>query len=237
MVWWTGLAVSLAGCLLMLAQVIFAAVPVGQRWPAHILMLGAALVAIGKLIEFHTPQAQAALSAMRLPRRNDRKAPMKRSSSFKSQMLGFYFGINDLRGPDGVNATDEQLDAAYAINARAYQLLGQWLPRAEAWVKKDEQQPEITFSPYEICEESIEIEDVLGYEAFSFWLFSYHQVGPKKIPCIDQGESGLGMTRPNRRTRRSGQSWPTRAMSPTKMCAGTLRRTAWKVVSRKTFAR
>lgn len=184
MVWWTGLAVSLAGCLLMLAQVIFAAVPVGQRWPAHILMLGVALVAIGKLIEFHTPQAQAALSAMRLPRRNDRKAPMKRSSSFKSQMLGFYFGINDLRGPDGVNATDEQLDAAYAINARAYQLLGQWLPRAEAWVKKDEQQPEITFSPYEICEESIEIEDVLGYEAFSFWLFSYHQVGPKDANAL-----------------------------------------------------
>ena len=51
MVWWTGLAVSLAGCFLMLAQVFFAAVQVGQRWPVYILMLGAVLVGIGKLIE------------------------------------------------------------------------------------------------------------------------------------------------------------------------------------------
>ncbi|HCF6936529.1 hypothetical protein ACM72X_23480 [Pseudomonas aeruginosa] len=54
MVWWTGLAVSLAGCLLMLAQVLFEAVPVGQRWPAHTLMLGAVLVAFAKVIESHT---------------------------------------------------------------------------------------------------------------------------------------------------------------------------------------
>ncbi|HHO8322269.1 hypothetical protein ACM71H_26305 [Pseudomonas aeruginosa] len=53
-VWWTGLAVSQAGCLLMLAQVLFAAVPVGQRWPVHTLMLGAALVGVAKLIELHT---------------------------------------------------------------------------------------------------------------------------------------------------------------------------------------
>ncbi|MFW5303249.1 hypothetical protein ACOAMY_28380 [Pseudomonas aeruginosa] len=38
----------------MLAQVIFAAVPVGQRWPAHTMMLGAVLVAFAKLIEWRT---------------------------------------------------------------------------------------------------------------------------------------------------------------------------------------
>lgn len=54
MAWWTGLAVSLAGCLLMLAQVVFAAVPVGQRWPVHTLMVGAGLVAFAKVIEWHT---------------------------------------------------------------------------------------------------------------------------------------------------------------------------------------
>ncbi|HCF5745547.1 TPA: hypothetical protein NIH25_002710 [Pseudomonas aeruginosa] len=54
MAWWTGLAVSLAGCLLMLAQVILAAVPVGQRWPVHTLMVGAGLVAFAKVIEWHT---------------------------------------------------------------------------------------------------------------------------------------------------------------------------------------
>jgi uncharacterized protein YqfA (UPF0365 family) len=54
MVWWTGLAVSLAGCLLMLAQVLFEAVPVGQRWPVHTLMLGGVLVGFAKLIEWRT---------------------------------------------------------------------------------------------------------------------------------------------------------------------------------------
>lgn len=32
----------------------FAAVPVGQRWPVHTLMVGAGLVAFAKVIEWHT---------------------------------------------------------------------------------------------------------------------------------------------------------------------------------------
>ena len=54
MIWWAGMAVSLAACLIMLAQVMFAAVPVGQRWPVHILILGGLLVGFAKLIEWHT---------------------------------------------------------------------------------------------------------------------------------------------------------------------------------------
>ncbi|MEX6780420.1 hypothetical protein [Pseudomonas aeruginosa] len=102
---------------------------------------------------------------------------MKRSSSFKSQMLGFHFSINGLRTPASGDTPEDQLDAAYAINARAYQLLDQALPKAPGWLKKDEHEPEITFSPYEVCEESVEIEEIQGYEAFSFWLYSHHQIG------------------------------------------------------------
>lgn len=102
---------------------------------------------------------------------------MKRSSSFKSQLLGFYFSINGLRVPESGDTPEDQLDAAYAINARAYQLLDQSLPKAAGWLKNDEHQPEITFSPYEVCEESVEIEEIQGYEAFSFWLYSHHQIG------------------------------------------------------------
>jgi hypothetical protein len=102
---------------------------------------------------------------------------VKRSSSFKSQMLGFYFSINGLRVPESGDTPEGELDAAYAINARAYQLLDQSLPKAAVWLKKDEHEPEITFSPYEVCEESVEIVDIEGFEAFSFWLYSHHQIG------------------------------------------------------------
>lgn len=102
---------------------------------------------------------------------------MKRSSAFKSQMLGFYFSINGLRTPESGDTPEDQLDAAYAINSRAYQLLDQGLPQSPGWVKKDDHDPETTFSPYEVCEESLEIEDIQGYEAFSFWLFSHQRIG------------------------------------------------------------
>lgn len=111
---------------------------------------------------------------------------MKRSR-FKSQMLAFYFSINDLRVSESGGMSDEQLDAAYAINARAYKLLEQSLPKADAWTKKDADQPEITYSPYEICEESINIEEVLGCEAFSFWLFSYQQISPEDAASLQSG--------------------------------------------------
>lgn len=55
-IWWAGVLVSLMGCLLMLAQVAFETVPVGQRWPVYVLVLGAVLVAVAKLIEWHTHQ-------------------------------------------------------------------------------------------------------------------------------------------------------------------------------------
>ncbi|HBO2935150.1 TPA: hypothetical protein L4R50_000144 [Pseudomonas aeruginosa] len=107
----------------------------------------------------------------------DEETNVKRSSSFKSQMLGFYFSINGLRVPESRDTPEGELDAAYAINARAYQLLDQSLPKTAEWLKKDEHQPEITFTPYEVCEESVEIEEIEGCEAFSFWLYSHHQIG------------------------------------------------------------
>ncbi|HCF0591741.1 hypothetical protein [Pseudomonas aeruginosa] len=102
---------------------------------------------------------------------------MKSSSSFKSQMLGFYFSINGLRIPDDGDIPDDQFAAADAINSRAYKLLDHAMPMSPGWVKKDEHDPEITFSPYEVCEEALEIEDIQGFAAFSFWLFSHHRIG------------------------------------------------------------
>ncbi|HGY2474046.1 TPA: hypothetical protein ACNU8V_005508 [Pseudomonas aeruginosa] len=54
MTWWTGMALALVGCLLMLVQVAFAVVPVGQQWPVYPLIVGGVLVAFAKLIERHT---------------------------------------------------------------------------------------------------------------------------------------------------------------------------------------
>ncbi|MFU5275014.1 hypothetical protein ACM7YY_09820 [Pseudomonas aeruginosa] len=102
---------------------------------------------------------------------------MKRNSSFKSEMLGFYFSINGLRIPEDGDIPDDQFAAADAINSQAYKLLDQGLPKSPGWVKKDEHDPEITVTPYEVCEESLEIEDIQGFAAFSFWLFSHHRIG------------------------------------------------------------
>ncbi|OPE29617.1 hypothetical protein APB26_34360 [Pseudomonas aeruginosa] len=55
-IWWAGVLVCLVGCLLMLAQVAFEAVPVGQRWPVAVLALGAVLVTAAKLLEWHSHQ-------------------------------------------------------------------------------------------------------------------------------------------------------------------------------------
>lgn len=101
---------------------------------------------------------------------------MKSRSTLKSQMLGFYFSINDLRVPVDGDIPDDQFAAADAINRRAYILLEQALPKASVWIKQDEHDPEISYSPYEVCEESLEIEDIEGKAAFSFWLFSHHRI-------------------------------------------------------------
>ncbi|WP_213664144.1 hypothetical protein [Stutzerimonas stutzeri] len=85
---------------------------------------------------------------------------MKRSSSFESQMLGFYFSINGLRVPESGDIPEGELDAAYAINARAYQLLDQSLPKAAVWLKNDEHEPEIG-----LVARAVRLEDGLGFLA------------------------------------------------------------------------
>lgn len=102
---------------------------------------------------------------------------MKRNSSFKSEMLGFYFSINGLRIPEDGDIPDDQFAAADAINSQAYKLLDEGLPKSAGWVKIDEHDPEMTVTPYEVCEESLEIEDFQGIAAFSFWLFSHQRIG------------------------------------------------------------
>ncbi|EPG9350548.1 hypothetical protein ACKU3Z_029505 [Pseudomonas aeruginosa] len=101
---------------------------------------------------------------------------MKRSSSFKSEMLGFYFSINGLRIPADGDIPEEQSRAADAINHRAYDLLEQSLPKSSIWIKQDEHEPEITYTPYEVCEESLEMEEFEGQAAFNFWIFSHHRI-------------------------------------------------------------
>lgn len=101
---------------------------------------------------------------------------MKSRSTLKSQMLGFYFSINELRVPADGDMPEDQFAAADAINSRAYKLLEQALPKASVWIKQDEHDPEITYSPYEVCEESLEFEEIAGNAAFSFWLFSHHRI-------------------------------------------------------------
>jgi hypothetical protein len=100
---------------------------------------------------------------------------LKRSSSFKSEMLGFYFSINGLRIPADGDIPEDQSRAADAINHKAYELLEQTLPKSSSWLKQDEHEPEITYSPYEVCEESFETEEFEGVAAFSFWIYSYHR--------------------------------------------------------------
>jgi hypothetical protein len=54
LVWLAGMAASLVGCLSMLAQVIFAAIPIGHRWPVYALVFGGLLFVFAKTLEWHS---------------------------------------------------------------------------------------------------------------------------------------------------------------------------------------
>ncbi|HEJ2342253.1 TPA: hypothetical protein ACWLUJ_005770 [Pseudomonas aeruginosa] len=71
MLWWAGMALSLFGILLMVAQVNFAAVPVGQHWPVYTLIFGALLVAFAKLVEWHTRFSAWRVVSAALSKAND----------------------------------------------------------------------------------------------------------------------------------------------------------------------
>lgn len=53
-VWMIGVVISLAGCFAGLAQVVFSAVPVGQRWPIYLLIGGGLVLGLAKVIEWHS---------------------------------------------------------------------------------------------------------------------------------------------------------------------------------------
>ncbi len=91
---------------------------------------------------------------------------MKRSSFFKSEMLGFYLSINDLPITADGDVPEDQCTVADAIHHKAYELLEQSLPESRLWRTQDEHEP------YEVCEESLEMEDIDGKAAYDFWIYS-----------------------------------------------------------------
>lgn len=102
---------------------------------------------------------------------------MRESRLFQAQRLGFYFAVNELAWSDDESAAREAAqEAAYAIHAEAYRLLEAQLPQEPLWMKQDEHDPAITYSPYEVCEIEALTEDVGGLEAHSFWLYSFHTI-------------------------------------------------------------
>jgi len=114
---------------------------------------------------------------------------MTRRSTFKHQMLGFYFNINGLRRREGSEPIEAEIQAAATIYVRAYEKLQQTLPSSPSWLKRDDVNPEITYSPFELCEESLdeaEIEGTDGLLGFSFWLFSYHQIETAEVMAFRQ---------------------------------------------------
>lgn len=101
---------------------------------------------------------------------------MKSRTAFKDQQLGFFFNINNLQVTPGEDIPESQYSAAEAVNTKAYELIQKLLPQAGVWRKQDENEPEITYSPYEVCEETWETEELEGKIAFSFWIFSHHPI-------------------------------------------------------------
>ena len=99
---------------------------------------------------------------------------MSRHAYFKSQLIGFYFTINDC--PVDVDVESDVYAAASKIHHQAYQLLEITLPNQPFWVKKDADNPEFEHFPYELCEESYETESHKGLMTFSYWLYSVQPV-------------------------------------------------------------
>lgn len=105
---------------------------------------------------------------------------MSRNAYFTSQLIGFYFTINDC--PFDVDVEHEAYATASKIHHQAYQLLEKTLPNQPFWIKQDAENPEFQHFPYELCEESHEYESHRDREsnkdlmAFSYWLYSNQRV-------------------------------------------------------------
>lgn len=99
---------------------------------------------------------------------------MDTRKTFKSQTVGFYFAINDLKAtPDAcVDSYDGAYEAASQINSLAYSKLENSLPDLALWNVPDPHEPEIILPALEVCEESIEEEVVGQHTGFNFWLYT-----------------------------------------------------------------
>lgn len=120
--------------------------------------------------------------------------------SFDEQMVGFVFSINELRSAD--SAQFPESDAAYAVHTRAYRLLDTSIRELAEWVVEDDVEPEIKYTPYELCEQCLEhdtSEDQIGFE---FWLYSNRLLDDETIAAFrsevrkryEQAAAELGAT-------------------------------------------
>lgn len=99
---------------------------------------------------------------------------MKTKRAFKSQLVGFYFAINDLKAIQDVceDAYEAAYEAASQINHLAYTKLDNALPNLSLWNVPDLCDPEMMVQALEVCEESIDEEVVGQHLGFSFWLYT-----------------------------------------------------------------
>lgn len=104
--------------------------------------------------------------------------------SFKEQQVGFIFSINGLRNANYEHIPESVMDTAYAVHFRAYELLDGSLQELAEWVVEDEAEPEIKYSPYELCDLCLEhdtSEDLVGFE---FWLYSQRLLDDETIAAF-----------------------------------------------------
>lgn len=116
---------------------------------------------------------------------------MTSKTTFRNLQLGFYVHINALQvGADG-EIPDGPYEVASALNSRAYELLEKSLPQSPVWLKHDEQEPEIRFSPYEVCAETYEGDTFDSAVCFSFWVHSEHRVDEATtLQFLDEVKAG-----------------------------------------------
>ena len=92
-----------------------------------------------------------------------------------SQTIGFYFSLNGLTTACLDVEESPEYAAASNVNSDAYQLLKSLVELPE-WMMQDEAEPELSFSPYEVCEEEYEVSEDGNVLGFSFWIYSEQRI-------------------------------------------------------------
>lgn len=103
------------------------------------------------------------------------------SRTFIEQTVGFYFAINDIKVADIDTLPEESYQQASDLSSDAYSALLKSLPNLPEWQVADESDPEITYSPYQVCEEDIDVSESGEFAGFGFWIFSEQRLTEKTI--------------------------------------------------------